>query len=118
MDPIEEYQREKFFPSLFGREEITAVFRKILGYSVKHGGLGIPDPRLLAESAYNTSKAASRELVDSLLVGSALNYVGHRACVHKASKTAGLRAPPSRLTPAWQCRCNQSGSTYKGLPLE
>ena len=36
-------------------------------------------------SAYNTSNAASRELVDTLLGGSALNYVGHRACVRKAS---------------------------------
>ena len=41
-----------------------------------------------AESAYNISKAASRELVDSLLGGSVLNYVGHRACVCKASQTA------------------------------
>ena len=39
------------------------------------------------ESAYNTSKADSEELVDSLLGGSALNYVGHRACIRKASLT-------------------------------
>ena len=51
-------------------------------------GLGIPDPRQSAECAYNTSKAASRELVDSLLGGSALDYVGHRACVRKASQSA------------------------------
>ena len=76
--PIEEALREKFFPSLFGGEEIDADFRKILGHSVKHGGLGIPDPRQSAESAYNTSKVASMEMVDSLLGGSVLNYVGHR----------------------------------------
>ena len=51
MGTIEEALREKFFPSLFGGEDITADFRKILGHSVKHGGLGIPDPRLSAESA-------------------------------------------------------------------
>ena len=90
MGPIEEALREKMFTSLFGGKEITAKFRKILGHSVKHGGLGIPDPRLSAESAYNTSKAASRELVDSLLGGSVLNYVGHRACVRKASQPARL----------------------------
>ena len=88
MGPIEEALREKFFPALFGGEEITADFQKILGHSVKHSGLGIPYPRLSAESTYNTSKAASRELVDSLLGGSVLNYVGHRACVCKASQTA------------------------------
>ena len=43
-----------------------------------------------AESAYNTSKTASRELLDSLLGGSVLNYVGHRACVRKASQSARL----------------------------
>ena len=60
MGPVEEALREKFFPLLFGGEEITSDFRKILGRIVKHGGLGIPDPRLSAECAYNTSKAASR----------------------------------------------------------
>ena len=58
MGPIEEALREKFFPALFGGEEITADFRKILGHSVKHDGLGIPEPRLSAESAYNNSKLA------------------------------------------------------------
>ena len=90
MHPIEEALREKCFPLLFGGEEITADFRKILGHSVNHGGLGIPDPRLSAESDYNTSKVASRELVDSLLGGIVLNYVGHRECVRKASQTAQL----------------------------
>ena len=90
MGPIEETLREKFSPSLFGGEEITADFRKILCHSVKHGGLDIPDQQLSAECAYNTSKAASRELVDSLLGGSVLNYLGHRACVRNASHSARL----------------------------
>ena len=59
MGPIEEALREKFFPALFRGEEINTDFWKILGHSVKHGVLGIPDPRFSAESAYNTSKAAS-----------------------------------------------------------
>ena len=87
MGPIAEALREKFFPVLFGGEEITYDFRKILGHSVKHSGLGIPDPWSSSESAYNTSKAASRELVDSILGGSVLNYVSHKACVRKASQT-------------------------------
>ena len=41
-----------------------------------------------AESVYNTSKAASGELLYSLLGGSALNYVGHRECIRKASLAA------------------------------
>ena len=82
--------KREFFPALFWGEEIAADFRKILGHSVKHGGLGIPDPWLSVEIAYNTSKADSRELVDSLLGGSVLNYVGHRACVRKASQTSRI----------------------------
>ena len=86
MGPIEEALREKFFPSLFGGEKINADFWQILGHSVKHGGLGIPEPRSSAESAYKTSKAANRELVDSILGGSGLKYVGHRECVRKANQ--------------------------------
>ena len=40
------------------------------------------------EIAYNTSKAATGELVYSLLGGSFLNYVGHRACIRGASTGA------------------------------
>ena len=90
MGPIEEALREKFCPSLFGGEEITADIPKILGHSVNHGGLGIPDPCQSVECAYNTSKAASRKLVDSLLGGYILNYVGRRACVRKARQSERL----------------------------
>ena len=51
MDPLKEALREKFFPSPSWGEDINADFWKILGHSVKHGGLVIPDPRLSVESA-------------------------------------------------------------------
>ena len=89
MGPIEDILTAKLFPALFGGEEINTNFWLVLGHSVNHGGLGIPDPRLSAESAYNNSKVASGELVDSLLGGTALIYIGHRACVRRAS--AGAR---------------------------
>ena len=85
MGTIYKALREKLFPALFGGEEINADFRKILGYIINHGGLGIPYPWLSAEIAYNISKADNGELVDSLLGGSALKYIGHRACVCWAS---------------------------------
>ena len=89
MGLIEEALREKFSPTLFGGGGgITADFRKIPGQRVKHDSLGIPDPRSSSESAYNTSKADRRELVHSLLGGSVLNYLGHRACVRKSSQSA------------------------------
>ena len=85
MGPIEKAIREKFFTVLFGGEGYQCLLSSHNGSSVKHGGLGITEPRLSAEIVYNTSKAASRELVDSLLGGSALNYIVHRECIRRAS---------------------------------
>ena len=48
MGPNEEDIRKKFVPALFGGGGINVDFWKILGHSVKHGGLGTPDPRLSA----------------------------------------------------------------------
>ena len=89
MVPIEEALSETLFPALFGVEEINVDFRKSLGRIIKHSSLGIPDLRSSSDIIYNTSKAASGELVGSLLGGTALNYIGHRACIHGAS--AGAR---------------------------
>ena len=89
MVPIKESLRDTLFPMLFGGEEINTDFRKILGHSVKCGGLGITDPWSSEESAYNTSKACIGELVGSLLGGNALNHVGHRSFV--PGDSAGAR---------------------------
>ena len=59
MGPIEEALREKFFPALFGGEEINSDYQKIIGHRIKHVGAGITDPQLSVESAYNTSKVDS-----------------------------------------------------------
>ena len=88
MGIIEEALREKLFPALFRGEDINSDSRQILAHSVRHGGLVIPDPWLSEDSAYNTSRVESVELIDSLLGGLALNYVGHRACVHRPSAGA------------------------------
>ena len=85
MGSIDNYLRESLFPELFGGEEVKSDIRKILGHSVKHGVLGIPYPQLLAERAYNTSKAASKVLVGSLLGCTNLNYVAHKFCIRRAS---------------------------------
>ena len=69
MGTIEDALREAFLPALFEEEDISADLREILYHSVKHGGLGITDPRISAEGAYNTSNAASVVLVGSLIGG-------------------------------------------------
>ena len=116
MGPIEEALKENPPPSLFGGEEITTDFWKILGHSVKHGDLGIPEPWLSAECAFNTSKAASRELVDSLLGGSVLNYVGHRACVRKASQKARLSRRSIELADIFKRKEQAGEQEEKPLP--
>ena len=57
---------------------------------MKHGGLGITDPRLPAECAYNTSKSVIEVLVVSLLVVTNINYVVHKGCVRRASSDRQL----------------------------
>ena len=83
MGPREDSLREDFFPELFGEEEVSADLREILCYSVKRGGLGILDPRLLAERAYNILKEVIEVLVGSLLGGTDLNYVAHKGFVRR-----------------------------------
>ena len=46
MDPTRRALREAFFPDLFGREEADNNMILLLGHSVKHDGLDIPDPRV------------------------------------------------------------------------
>ena len=40
---------------------------------------------MLAECAYNISKAANEVLLDSLLGGTNLNYIVHEGCMRRAS---------------------------------
>ena len=85
MGAIVDALREAFFPVLFGGEEVRYDLREILGRSVKCGRLGIPDPRLLAERAYNTSNAACEVLEGSLVGGTDINYVTHKGGICRAS---------------------------------
>ena len=52
---------------------------------MKCGGLVILDPQLLVECSYNTSKAATEVLVDSILGGTNINYIAHKGCVCRES---------------------------------
>ena len=88
MGTIEDTLIEALFPELFGGEEVSADLREVLGYSVKRGGLGISDSRMLVEHVYNNSKADSEVRVGSLLGVNNLNYVVHKNCVPRSSTDA------------------------------
>ena len=85
MVPIEDSLIEAFFTALFGGDEVSSDLREIQGHSMKRGGLRIPDPCLSVDRAYNTSNAASKYLVGSILGGTNLNYVAHNGCVRRSS---------------------------------
>ena len=71
---------------------VDANFQTILVNRVKRGKLGITYPWLSVDSPHSTSNAACGELRGSLLGGTNLNYVRHRACVCRANadRVAGL----------------------------
>ena len=83
---IKQALREAFSPALFGGEEVNDRMQLLLGHRIKRSDLVIKDPRELTGWGHNNSADSCGELVDSLLIGTDLNYVGHRACVRKASE--------------------------------
>ena len=81
MEILEAALREAFFHSLFGGEEVNDDLREFLGHSVKHGGLGIPEPRRTAVWGHETSVTSCEALLESLLGVSDHNCVGNWYCV-------------------------------------
>ena len=51
------------------KELVGKVIWQLLGHSIKKGGLGIPDPTMLAGHCHETSVQASSCLVELLLEG-------------------------------------------------
>ena len=79
--PVEEAIQQHLIPALLGAslEEAAkdtktseADLRRLLGNSVKNGGMAIRDPVASAERARNCSVAASKVLVESLVGGGSL----------------------------------------------
>eukprot|EP00957_Ditylum_brightwellii_P157622 11996682-Ditylum_brightwellii.AAC.1 len=77
MGPIEEALRLHFLPALMGGP-VSEELRVLMAHSVKRGGLGIPNPTVVADHSYATSAACCKELVQSLLHKSTLNYKAYK----------------------------------------
>ena len=69
MGPIEYAIRDAFLPAIFVGEDVSANLRNIIEYSVKQGGLGIPDPQMSSERAYNNSNEDSYLEADTRRAG-------------------------------------------------
>ena len=68
-NPLETAIRKYFIPALIGigAHEVDAEYRELLSQSVKKGGLAIRNPLDSAAIVHETSKAATRHLVTSLV---------------------------------------------------
>ncbi len=83
--PVEEAIRGEFLPALLGRQVVLDDDQRVLmSLAAKHGGLGIRNPVVAAESLQKASEQASRVLVDALMGDAELDLVEHAKCVRWA----------------------------------
>ena len=64
--PVNKALREEFFPVLFIEAEAHMLGHKITGFPVKHAGMVIPYPILMAQGNWATSCIVTRHLVAAL----------------------------------------------------
>ena len=88
--PVETAIRSNFLPSLFGGSTPMAIdddFRRLLGHSVKMGGIGIRDPTKVADRLFAASMEATASLAENLAANAVFSIEAHRAQVRQASAT-------------------------------
>ncbi|KAL7461468.1 hypothetical protein ACHAXS_001898, partial [Conticribra weissflogii] len=86
--PVEAAIRSDFLPALFGGTTPMSIdddFRRLLGHSVKMGGIGIRDPTKTADRLFEASKEATAHLAANLAVNAEFAVETHRAHVRQAS---------------------------------
>ena len=67
LKPLETNIREKLLPALANGQTITECDRAIIELPPRLGGLGIQDPRKLAEIEYNNSKKLTAKLTNFIV---------------------------------------------------
>ena len=67
---------------------VTDSLRTLLSHGVKAGGLDLRNPEIGADRLFQASEEVLEVLVTSLMVNTDLDFVQHRACVHKAGTDA------------------------------
>ena len=81
MGPIEKAIREVFLPALFGEPDtggcITNDEREMYGLSVRHTGLGIPNPCTSGDQCLDMSESCCSMLTASIREGEDLVYGEH-----------------------------------------
>lgn len=65
--PLETRLAQEFFPAAFGWGPTSDATRARASLPVRHGGLALPNPCLLAESERSNSTAAVRRLLDAVI---------------------------------------------------
>ena len=64
---------------------MVRVLRKILALSSKHARLRVPNPTTMLDKCHKVLLGCSKRLVELLLTGDLLSYVGHSVLVQKVS---------------------------------
>ena len=64
-EPLENVIRDELIPALVGRE-VSDAERQILALPLRHGGLGLTDPRETAKMEYEHSAQITNKLTDKI----------------------------------------------------
>ena len=88
LKPLEDTIRQKFLPSLTGREAFNDELRDLLALPVRLGGLGIIDPSRQTKCQHNTSEKISAPLVALILQQSCIYSAEDKATQMKAKNNA------------------------------
>ena len=131
--PVEDAIQQQFLPAVFGQSEAAlASKRRLFQSSVRHGGLGLPNPATAADGNYRTSASSSTVLARSLRLNEELlvaDHQAHTADRKKKQRTAKKEAeeaylaelvaqlePTERVTARRLQRSSETGSWLSAMP--
>ena len=73
------------FLTLLENNEVVIFLRKLLALISKHARLRVPNPTTTLDKCHKALLGCSKRLVELLLTGDLLSYVGHSVLVQKVS---------------------------------
>jgi hypothetical protein len=85
---VEQAISKELLPKILGRPSISVLERVLYALPAREGGMGIPDPSSKeTDGAFNTSRAASSHLIESLQTGTLFDVETHSRTRKEAATT-------------------------------
>ena len=78
---MEEALVGSLFIELIGEKEVGRVLSKLLDMNTNRAEVGVPYPPEMSEKLCKLSLGYSKKLLESMMTGTPLSYVEHRACM-------------------------------------